>query len=344
VAAAVYSYKTKHSTTDAIASAAVSDQRTISEILANEEIELGKDADLWITPEESGQQINVRTSDSEDLKISDVNVTTADPLAAEEELSSRQRHAAVSKVSPNVQAMHTRTSDGALIIETLDELNDADIDRLIESTGFAKVEVETLDETPRDSITIRGGAAMGSCTSGFAATYVGEIGFLSARHCSSPHSIFDSPSSTIGDFAPATKMSSTYKRDADISFFSVPSDVNSLSSTFYGSDGASTSLGQGPVEVGEGFTVCHRGRTTGWQCGETTSIVYQPTWEGACIDDICNSTFVRVDANQDQGDSGGPWVSGDSPAGIHKGGGSSWSVYSKLSYAVLESDDPKLYY
>jgi hypothetical protein len=228
VAAAVYSYKTKHSTTDAIASAAVSDQRTISEILANEEIELGKDADLWITPEESGQQINVRTndtaliselSDSEDLKISDVNVTTADPLAAEEELSSRQRHAAVSKVSPNVQAMHTRTSDGALIIETLDELNDADIDRLIESTGFAKVEVETLDETPRDSITIRGGAAMGSCTSGFAATYVGEIGFLSARHCSSPHSIFDSPSSTIGDFAPATKMSSTYKRDADISFF-----------------------------------------------------------------------------------------------------------------------------
>lgn len=353
-AAAVESYRVKHSAPKAVADDVIADQQVITDILDEQDIEVGTDADVWIDPHDSGQTVNIRTQDhnfatqltsSKQLKRSDIQLIDSAPVATEEKLSSRERHAAVSKISPNVQGIHTRSSDGALIVETMDSLNDADLSEIAEATGLEMVEAETLDEAPEDSLTIRGGASLGSCTSGFAATFIGEIGFLTARHCPSPLNVYDSATSDNGDSAAATSIFSTYKRNADISFYKVPASGNSLSSTFYGNNGAVTDLGSGPVDVGEGFTLCHRGITTAWQCGETTSIAYQPTWDDACIDDICNAVFVRVDADQEPGDSGGPWVSGSSPAGIHKGGASTWSVYSKLSYALFEDpDDPKLFY
>lgn len=52
----------------------------------------------------------------------------------------------------------------------------------------------------------------------------------------------------------------------------------------------------------------------------------------------CQARFVRVAADQAGGDSGGPWLwtngTGTNRAyGIHKGGASTWSVFSKLSSA-----------
>ncbi len=75
--------------------------------------------------------------------------------------------------------------------------------------------------------------------------------------------------------------------------------------------------------------------TTGYQCGSVTSITYAPTWSGACPGVTCQPVWVRINAYQLPGDSGGPWfIGGNSAVGIHKGGATdgSWAVYAKMAY------------
>ena len=86
-----------------------------------------------------------------------------------------------------------------------------------------------------------------------------------------------------------------------------------------------------------GSYLCHRGITTGYRCGDVTSNEYVPTWSGACNGVACKARFVRVDAAEQVCDSGGPWFwtngTGTNRAyGIHKGGGVTFSVFSKLQY------------
>lgn len=74
------------------------------------------------------------------------------------------------------------------------------------------------------------------------------------------------------------------------------------------------------------------GKATDYTYGQITSTSYKPTWSDACSTSACNSTFVSVDAPQAGGDSGGPWYNQTNrPVGVHKGGSSSFSVYSKLA-------------
>lgn len=344
-AAAVLDYQEREGVTADLAEDAIVDQQTFSELMRDFDVTPGIDADVWIEPSSGGQSIHVRSGNSsfvsavteaDTFSVSDVAIEDGE-LMTRAHISTDETAETVKAINPSVQGIHIRPSDGALVIETTNALSDSEIEEMRKFTGFDVIETNELDEAESDSITVRGGSFLTSCTSGFAATRGSEIGFYSAAHCGSSQNIWDSPTSQSGSSSPGTRAAYVHNNNGDIGFYRVPAGSNSLSSTFYGANGTAEEV-TGPANVGVGTTVCHRGQTTGWQCGPVTSIAYQPTYDGACPGTTCSAVFVRIDAAQQGGDSGGPWVLGQYALGIHKGGSSSWSIYSQINYIPSTTD------
>ncbi|WP_156374052.1 hypothetical protein [Cellulomonas sp. Leaf334] len=119
-----------------------------------------------------------------------------------------------------------------------------------------------------------------------------------------------------------------YDSLADLAYFRVASH-NSLVRGYFRASSTTFQYGA-PGSVAQGSWACHRGKTTGWACGTITSIAYQPP--SSMCGGTCSAVFVVVSAASQPGDSGGPWLVGSTPVGIHKGGNSSIAIYSKLSY------------
>ncbi|WP_162959256.1 hypothetical protein [Micromonospora tulbaghiae] len=319
---------------------AIHDQKNVVELISRTGVALGVDADVWIEQDSGGQILRVRTARKDvasafaELRLSSlttVSVVDATPISSRRPELTTQVEAAVRQVSPGVQGMYVRTADGALVIETTDSGSGSVAQAVKDRTGFPEVVLKHLQDAGGDSaLTVRGGVAMTSCTAGFSAKNGSAIGYFSAAHCGQTQNIYPNTAGT-GVWETSTRQAQNYGANADIAFYGVAVGTgNSISNTFYGSSSSSPTIVGGPQDVPEGITACHRGKTTGWKCGTITSIAYKPTWSGACPGTTCNSVFVRVSADQAGGDSGGPWVNGSNAIGIHKGGGSGWSVYSKI--------------
>lgn len=232
--------------------------------------------------------------------------------------------------TPGVQGMYVRLADGALVVETSDDPAALDMEALNAEVPFSAVVVERVEAASDTALTTRGGVGMSSCTAGFSArngsTY---LGVYAAAHCGTTQSVYTNTAGT-GSSVTGTRSLEVHNANADIGFYRIPVG-NFVSRSIYGaSPRRATALGA-PQDVPEGISVCHRGKATGWTCGTITSIAYKPTWAGACPNTTCNPAFVRVSAPTVAGDSGGPWVNGNAPIGIHKGGAATWSVYSKIS-------------
>ncbi|MFV2087599.1 trypsin-like serine protease [Micromonospora sp. LOL_021] len=309
----------------------------IVDAISNLGIELGVDADVWVEQHDGAQELKVRTARKDiaaalgGLSLSgSTSVTVVDePTIASRRLVVTDEVAeSVRAVSPGVQGLYVRTADGALVVDTTDTAAKADVAALQRATGFAKIEVTRVEPAGDTAILVRGGVALGGCTAGFSATYGSYKGYFTAGHCGSSQVTYSNTAGT-GSWVTGTKRIQAYNTNSDIAFFSIPSD-NYISSTFFGSSSSSATSVGFPADVPEGITACHRGKAVGWGCGTITSIAYQPTWSGACPGGTCNAVFVRVGTGTAAGDSGGPWVNGNRPIGIHKGGGSSYSVYSKI--------------
>lgn len=335
---AVETYTRNNSTDARTAAAAIEDQAEVVREVNDSGIELGVDADIWIDHEAAVQQVWVRTQHKQvadafqQLSLSEetsVTVVEDPPIADQVPPLTDEIEAVVRDHAPGVQGMYVRPADGALIVESTDVPADVNTDAIATGSGFSVVIAEQV-EPASDSILTRGGVGLSSCTAGFSArngsTY---IGVFSAAHCGTSQRVYTNTAGT-GSYVNATRTVQVHNANADIGFYRVPSG-HFVSSSFYGSSSSSaTSMGS-PQDVPVGITACHRGKTTGWRCGEITSISYRPTYAGACPNTTCNAVFVRASAQQAGGDSGGPWVNGRSPIGIHKGGGTSWSIYSKIS-------------
>lgn len=337
--AAIESYREEQLIDHETAELIISDQEALPGVLEEAGVDMGVNADVWIEPSEGGQTVTVRTTDEEMITelVHSANTLEATEILIEESepmdstvLKDPDFEETVTDLVPDAQGMYVRLSDGALVIDSSTDVADSTIDELLEASGLESVVVDVHEEVADDSLTIRGGAALTSCTSGFAAKRGSQIGFYTAAHCTSTQRIYSSPSSTSGSSTVGTRRVQTYNSNADIAFYSVGSS-NVLASRFYGANGALSRVGA-PVNVGEGTMACHRGKVTKWQCGRVTSIAYKPVYKGACPSGSCKSTFVRVSAKQAKGDSGGPWLLGTSPLGIHKGGASTWSIYSQIHY------------
>jgi|tagenome__1003787_1003787.scaffolds.fasta_scaffold20965399_5 hypothetical protein len=141
---------------------------------------------------------------------------------------------------------------------------------------------------------------------------------MTAGHCGNVNNYALTPNG-------ATSYGTTFKREARSSIadlqWAVMNSRNALNS-FYGSSASTptTRVGQGTATSGQ--LLCHRGKSTGYSCGNVTSTAYAPTYAGACPS-ACSAAFVRVEGSalaNIGGDSGGPWFSGGYAYGIHKGG------------------------
>lgn len=337
VRAAAQAYSADNDVELSSAIEAVQDQGLVIEAVNDLDVELGVDADVWVDQDGAEQHVVVRTEQDRlarainQLDLSPgttVTVLDEPPISEQGIALTDEVERVVRDQSPNVQGLYVRPSDGALVVETSDDPAGLSAGEIASASGFPAVIIEQVEEAS-DSILVRGGVALGGCTAGFSAKYGSYIGYFSAAHCGASQKTFSNTAGT-GTSVTGTRRVQNYGVNADIAFYSIPSG-NTLSRTFFGSSSTSATSVGGPQDVPVGASVCHRGKTKGWKCGKITSISYKPTWSGACPGGSCNSVFVRVSAEQAGGDSGGPWVNGTSPIGIHKGGAATWSVYSKIS-------------
>lgn len=336
--AAIASYQDETGASESVAENVIADQTSISQAVDAAGLVQGVDYDLWTEPSTNGQDVFLRTSSSasEDVLAaadlsSETSVTVVKDAAigsdSATELSETVEET-VDAIVPDVQGIYVDVTDGTLVVQTSADQTPAAGD--IDVPGFENVRVEQIDAPMSDSIAVRGGVAMSGCTAAFPATSGSYIGFYSAAHCGGPTTVCANTTGS-GTGTTATIRSRNHGANADIAFYSI-ANTNTISRTFFGSSSTTATATSGPGSVGEGFTVCHRGKTTGWNCGKVQSIAFKPTWANACNGATCNAVFVSVSARQDSGDSGGPWVSSNTAIGVHKGGSTTQAVYSKMSY------------
>ena len=156
-------------------------------------------------------------------------------------------------------------------------------------------------------------------------------GFATAGHCSNAQNW--SAGSTGSAVNTSTYVAQAWTPTADLQFHRINSP-HSTSNTFFGSSASSATIRSGSGSAFVGQLLCHRGKITGYSCGEVVSTAFAPTWDQACQAQACQAVFVKVQhsALQGQGgDSGGPWFNGAAAYGIHKGGGIGWKAYTPVS-------------
>lgn len=174
-----------------------------------------------------------------------------------------------------------------------------------------------------------GGLPLSTCTSGFAVrNSAGTRGLLTAGHCgnSQSYSIYGFP----GSYA-MTYQAELRSASADLQWHTISGTVYAR---YYGPSTSSTVTVTSSTSQSQqlGDYVCSRGKTSGYRCGTINSISYTPTWTDACPGTTCSATWVRVGASSQGGDSGGPWAASGSAYGVHKGGSTSFSVFTSGNY------------
>jgi len=168
--------------------------------------------------------------------------------------------------------------------------------------------------------TNRGGVNMSTCTAGFSVvTSDGRRGLTTAGHCSDTQAYATTPTGTTSNSS--TYQGQSWDADSDVQWHRLSN--HSPSNTFFGSSSTSATTRTGSGQATMGQLLCHRGRASGYSCGNVTSTTFAPTWSAACGSQTCRAVFVRVEgqslANL-RGDSGGPWFSGGNAIGTHMGG------------------------
>ena len=171
------------------------------------------------------------------------------------------------------------------------------------------------------SADFKGGEAMASCTSGFAAQErsTDVYGLITAGHCFRSN---DDPITMHG--ASLSLVAREWGPDVDAQFRSIPTGASHRIFDDY-------ICGPGsPCDVRDDISrwqmlnnyLCHHGKNSGESCGTVFSVNYQPTHPDSC-EATCSSTFVRVRGDKLKtcyGDSGGPWYDRGYAFGIHGGG------------------------
>ena len=232
-----------------------------------------------------------------------------------------------------------RTGEIVLFLEQ-DVPPEEAVQREAEELFQLPVRVESVDAPVGDGHT-RGGAHLSNCTSGFVVRHpsTGTRGYITAGHCPNDQTYFE-----YGGTSYSTVFIDEI-RDADqdvqwhtTSHLEFPEFYASSTSVFRPLQAQRNRSSQSV-----GGYVCHRGKTTGYSCGDIASKNFQPTYTNACPGVTCASVWVRVEGSSLKcfpGDSGGPWFLVYTAYGIYKGQSSSgtssgdcnWAFYSAANY------------
>ena len=206
------------------------------------------------------------------------------------------------------------------------------------------VRVESVDAPVEDGHT-RGGAHLSDCTSGFVVRHpsTGTRGYITAGHCGNNQTYYE-----YGGVSYSTPFIGEI-RDADqdvqwhtTSHIEFPHFYAS-STTSHRSLQAQRNRNSQAV----GGYVCHRGKTTGYSCGDIASKTFRPTYTNACPGVTCAAVWIRVEGPSLKcfpGDSGGPWFIAYTAYGIYKGQSSSgtsaagcnWAFYMAANYFGID--------
>lgn len=190
-----------------------------------------------------------------------------------------------------------------------------------------KVEIITVNELGSDTTEIFAGLALIACTSGFSVKNgSGTKGITTAAHCNNTQSY----GTTNLPF-----QSSAQGGQYDVQWHTAPGlTVRNL---MY--DGTYYRLVYGTKSRSSQMLneyVCKFGTTTLGGCGYITNKNYMPP----CKDGYCyTSTFIYVHRDgvdlSEQGDSGGPWFSGNTAYGIMKGQNGNDAYYMAIDYISI---------
>lgn len=337
--AAAYYYSTSEGVSLPVANNIISDQESVLKAATSAGIAFNGKESVWFESDGNKQTVVIRSEDDTKIRAmlstrtSDNTTIVAEQASDTANISLDVTDETVQEIKrsvPGAQGVYVRESDGALMIDAAAEDGPAARASVqaITISGYPTA-IVTYGDSASDSLSVRGGTGMSSCTAGLPAKYGSYIGFVSAAHCPASTRLFGNTSGT-GSSVAATQRRKVHNANADIAFYSVANSNTLTKTRFAASSSTAVNVGA-PMNVGTGLVACHRGKTTGWQCGKITSIAYKPTYAGACPGTTCNSVFYRVGAKQAGGDSGGPWSFNSSYIGIHKGGSSTFSIFSAVS-------------
>lgn len=184
--------------------------------------------------------------------------------------------------------------------------------------GAQEAAVVEVDHLPQEEISMYGGLAISTCTTGFTVrTSSGTRGVSTAGHCGNTQSLSGYALTFRGE---------AYSGSYDIQWH------NASGHTFpntikVGSSTRSITGTRTRANQTVGSQVCKQGKTTGYTCGTISTTSYCAS--GAC-------TWVRVAGNgtnlSEGGDSGGPWFSGNTAYGSHTYGIGDDSAYMPVDY------------
>jgi streptogrisin C len=238
---------------------------------------------------------------------------------------------ALESALPRLQAMHSRLAGAEVDVQSgeivlfVEEgtVEEATLQRDAREIFGVPVRIESVDAPVGDGHT-RGGVDLSTCTSGFVVRHpsTGTTGYVTAGHCGDNQTYFEFG----GPSYSTTFIDEIRDADQDVQW-------HTTSHIEFPEFHASSTLSYRPLEAqmnrssqAIGGYVCHRGKTTGYSCGDIVSKTFRPTYTNACPGVTCAAVWVRVEANSLEcfpGDSGGPWFLGLTAYGIYKGQSSS---------------------
>lgn len=170
----------------------------------------------------------------------------------------------------------------------------------------------------------RGGVSRTGCTVGFSIywTSSGNRGASSAAHCGASAGDRNQLYSLTWNGTPTYQLrwvSQQYDQSGDIEVLTMAS--HTPQPNFFGQSAVTPTATTGTGTAYQGQYLCHRGKTSGYNCATVVSTAYAPTGN-ACPVSSCATVFVilqGINALCQGGDGGGPWFIGGSAYGIHLG-------------------------
>jgi len=304
----------------------VEDQQIIAEFVTLTWPDPDGAPDLWIEQEGEAQVLFVRTLDTNAREaLSGLELSTQTAIRFVDEAPLREQlpdpnadsfARIAEQVIPGYEGMYVSVQDGSLNVLSSAPLGRQRSTHMLEAlTGFDDVTIHSSTaEAP--SFLLRGGAGTNNCTAGFTARRpsVGQRGFVGADHCGVNQTVWSTVGQT-GTNRTAQRTARSDRRNADIAFFNIAADHTPVAEIFTDNSASRRAIRTGPARPLVGQTLCSRGRVSGWRCGQVSTVSHRPP-NNICDNLLCNSSFIRVRTQSRQGDSGGPWVSGNSPVGI----------------------------
>jgi hypothetical protein len=199
------------------------------------------------------------------------------------------------------------------------ELSKEAMDNLL-NEGIEVIQVDRLSTPEAD---IYGGLPLRTCTSSFPVlNSSGTRGVTTAAHCNNSQSYLG----TNLQF-----QAEDQQGNQDFQWHTTPGfTVTNQFNSGVGIRRVTATRSRANQSVGN--YVCKNGKTTGYTCGNITTLNYAPSY----VTDA-QATFIRVSSRDNVdlsqgGDSGGPWFNSGTAYGIHSGGIGNDSLYMAIDY------------